>query len=127
MLLQRPSMVLPLKFNNRLCIEKKSCDVSESCFSSAKQTNRQSIDQLISQAINHFNAVIFDTLKVIVIESKWCYHIYRLLSVSLKLLYTTAKMSLQRLGRERKFLVLNILFLIYGRVPHGWGPLNILI
>ena len=47
MLLESPSMFLPLLFDNRLCIEKKLCKASESCFNSAKQTKRPPIDYLI--------------------------------------------------------------------------------
>ena len=66
--------------------------------------------------------VIFGSLEAIVIESKWSYRIYRLLTeVSLKLLYTTTKINLQRLVRARKFLVFDVLFPTYGLVSQGLG------
>ena len=80
MLLESRSMLLPILFDNRRCMERKSCKVFESCSNRANQTKRQSIDLLVCQTINHFDVVIFGSLEAIVIESRWSYHIYRLLT-----------------------------------------------
>ena len=69
------------KFSIFMTINNKNVTkVSKSCFNSANQTKRQSIDLLVCQPINHFDVVIFGSLEAIVIESKWSYHIYRLLT-----------------------------------------------
>ena len=127
MLLKSPSMLLPLLFDNRICIENKSCKVFESCSNRANQTKRQSIEQLVCQAIaiNHFDVVIFDSLEAIVIESKWSYHIYRLLTevchrhcFILQILKLKLVCSVQR--KQANFLFL-IYYFLYMALCQGLG------